>query len=105
MGATRRRANQLAAAEGQAAREVAADHAQFSEKENAAAAAAAAGGGPAAAAAPPTRRRPARPHQQSPWWVGYLSTVVLSFVFWAFTRMLLRNQAFLSAHKHDQHHA
>jgi hypothetical protein len=91
MGATRRRANQLAAAEGEAAREVAADHAEFTK---------AAG---AASAAAPTRRRPqpaAQPKQ--PWWVGYLTTVALSFAFWAFTRMLLRNQAFLSAHKQHE---
>lgn len=102
MGAIRRRANQLAAAEGQAAREVAADHAEFAQanKGDAAAASADAAAGPAAAAAP--RRRPRQPPPpQLPWWAGYLITVALSFLFWAFMRMLLRNQAFLIANKHD----
>jgi hypothetical protein len=91
MGATRRRANQLAAAEGEAAREVAADHAEFTKS---------------AAAPGPARSRPPshqpQPPKQQPWWVGYLTTVALSFAFWSFTRMLLRNQAFLSAHKQHE---
>lgn len=92
MGATRRRANQLAAAEGQAAREVAADHADF--------AAAAQKAGQALPRKPAAAGRPPPPSKQ-PWWVGYLTTLALSFAFWSFTRMLLRNQAFLSPHKHE----
>jgi hypothetical protein len=91
MGATRRRANQLAAAEGQAAREVAAEHAEFvagNKQQH---------GAPRAATT--ASRRPPPPPPQ-PWWVGYLTRLALAFAFWAFTRMLLRNQAFLSEHKH-----
>jgi hypothetical protein len=96
MGAIRRRANQLAAAEGQAAREVAADHANFAAEQQQQAKA---GGGAAGAAdRGPRGRGRAPPTPPQPWWVGYLTTLALSFAFWAFTRMLLRNQAWGAAH-------
>jgi type VI protein secretion system component VasF len=90
MGASRRRTNQLAAAEGEAAREVAADHARFSEANKAAA---------AAAPSAPRRRAAPAPPAPRPWWHGYLTTVVLSFAAWSFMRMLLRNQAWAVSHK------
>jgi len=94
MGAIRRRANQLAAAEGQAAREVAADHANFAAEHQQAKE----GGGAAAAAAGPRRRGRHGPPPPQPWWVSYLGTLALGFAFWAFMRMLLRNQAWGASH-------